>query len=92
MLEVFYRQAYLEVSMHNNEGTTCFEFSLEYDNSYDQEAKWDQHLIGDNVCVQAESAEPVPVPAVWQDIDINRLIVNSRKPKAIKCSSSSEKA
>lgn len=51
MLEVFYQQAFMEISMHNNEGTTCFEFSLEYDNSYDQEAIYDQHMIGDNICV-----------------------------------------
>lgn len=51
--------------------------------------KYDQHQVGDNICVKSTSTEPTTLPALWQDVNVNRLIVNHRTGK-IKCGDTTE--
>lgn len=48
--------------------------------------EYDQHQVGDNICVKGDSTEPATLPALWEDVNVKRLIVNHRDGK-ITCSS-----
>lgn len=56
LMEVFYSQAFHEISMHDNSGETCMDVYAEYDPAVKQGSDKLVRQVGSNICLGDKSS------------------------------------